>query len=147
MILSVLAALPVTGAEIGGFVRPSDPDFDGQWALENRGQPAGSASEKGTPDADLDGVEAFAAGYTGQGVVIALVGQGFEYRGSDVEAALWQNPGEIPANRIDDDRNGFVDDVVGYDFAEHDPEQLRKELLQVAAVAVAWIEAIDRREP
>jgi subtilisin family serine protease len=122
LILSVLASASGQGAERSGFVRPGDPDFDGQWAIENRGQPGGPGSEGGTPDADVDGAEAFAAGYTGQGVVIAIVGQGFEYRGSDLEGALWRNPGEIPANRIDDDGNRFVDDVVGYDFAEHDPD-------------------------
>jgi subtilisin family serine protease len=104
-------------------VRPRDPAFPWQWALENREQALGEGSDqRGTADADIDGVEAFAAGHTGQGVVIALIGQGFDYRGSDVEGALWRNSGEAPSNGSDEDRNGLVDDVVGYDFGDHDPD-------------------------
>jgi subtilisin family serine protease len=80
------------------------------------------SEERGTPDADIDGAEVFAAGHSGQGIVLALVGQGFEYRGSALESVLWRNAGEIPGNGIDDDGNRFVDDVVGYDFGEHDPD-------------------------
>ena len=38
----------------------------------------------------------------------------------DLQGRLWQNEGEIPNNGVDDDGNGFVDDVHGYDFADED---------------------------
>jgi subtilisin family serine protease len=122
------------------FVRPVDPDYPWEWHLENRGQPIRPNSDtRGTPDADIDGIEAFASGHRGFGVILALIGQGFRYEGSTLESVLWRNPGEIPDNGIDDDGNGFVDDVVGYDFAEHDPDPSHPSGhdRQVAEIAVA----------
>ena len=119
-------ALGLASSLAGGdtpFVRPTDPGFRWQWDLENTGQPIRPFSgERGTPDADIDAVEAFAAGHTGQGILLALIGQGLSPEGSGLEPVLWKNPGEIPANRRDDDGNGLVDDVVGYDFFERDPD-------------------------
>ncbi len=118
-----LGLVLLIGAGGGPYSRPVDPDFPWQWSLENRGQPVRRGSDKrGTPDADIDGVEAFAAGHSGRGVVLALLGQGFRYRNSSLEPVLWRNTGEIPDNGIDDDDNGFIDDVVGYDFGDHDPD-------------------------
>ena len=121
----VLALLLVSSAaaDSARFERPADPGFPWQWDLENTGQPIRpGASERGTPGADIDAVEAFAAGHTGQGVILAVIGQGLTYEGSGLEPVLWKNPGEIPDNGTDDDGNGLVDDVVGYDFLESDPD-------------------------
>jgi subtilisin family serine protease len=52
----------------------------------------------------------------GDGVVVAVVDTGIDYTHPDIDANVWINPGEIPANGIDDDANGFVDDVRGWDF-------------------------------
>ena len=105
------------------YQRPADPLFPWQWSLENTGQPIRRGVERsGTPDADIDGVEALAAGYTGKGVTLALIGSGFEYAGSSLEPSLWRNPDEVPGNGVDDDGNGWVDDVVGYDFGEMDAD-------------------------
>ena len=70
-----LGLVLLIGAGGGPYSRPVDPDFPWQWSLENRGQPVHRGSDKrGTPDADIDGVEAFAAGHSGRGVVLALLG-------------------------------------------------------------------------
>jgi hypothetical protein len=58
---------------------------------------------------------AWAYGFRGQGVVIANVDGGISQH-NDLDARRWMNQGEIPANGIDDDQNGFVDDVHGYAF-------------------------------
>ncbi|MEE8557834.1 MAG: S8 family serine peptidase [Myxococcota bacterium] len=55
-------------------------------------------------------------------MVVALIGQGFIYDGSSLEPNLWRNPGEIEGNGVDDDGNGFIDDVIGFDFGGHDPD-------------------------
>jgi subtilisin family serine protease len=95
--------------------------------------------ERGVRDADIDALEAFAAGHTGKGVVIALIGLGLTYKGSTLEQSLWRNPGEVPDNGLDDDRNGLVDDVVGYDFGDGDgdPTSGRGHDFKVAEIALA----------
>lgn len=56
-------------------------------------------------------------GYTGEGIVVAVLDTGVDYNHPDLAANLWHNTGEIPNNGMDDDRNGYVDDYLGIDFA------------------------------
>ncbi|HEX3044916.1 MAG TPA: S8 family serine peptidase [Bacillota bacterium] len=58
----------------------------------------------------------------GAGVVVAVVDTGIDYRHEDISVNCWTNPGEIAGNGIDDDGNGYVDDVYGYDFCNTDPD-------------------------
>ncbi len=119
----MLLALGAAAGPSPGFLRPSDTDFSWQWALENVGQTIHRrAQRRGTPDADVDAVEAWAAGYDGRGVVIALIGAGFDWRESSLAHSLWRNPGEIDGNGKDDDGNGRADDIIGFDFGELDPD-------------------------
>jgi len=53
-------------------------------------------------------------------VVIAVVDGGGEWRHEDLRANVWTNPGEVAGNVIDDDNNGFIDDVHGVNFANGD---------------------------
>ncbi len=52
--------------------------------------------------------------------VIAVIDTGLDYNHPDLVGNIWTNPGEVPANGIDDDKNGVVDDVRGYDFTGED---------------------------
>lgn len=55
-------------------------------------------------------------GRTGQAVIVAVIDGGTDINHEDLKANLWTNPKEIPGNGIDDDKNGYVDDVHGWNF-------------------------------
>lgn len=57
-------------------------------------------------------------------VVVAVLDRGVDYNHADVAANIWINPGEIPGNGIDDDHNGYVDDIRGIDVVDHDNDPL-----------------------
>jgi subtilisin family serine protease len=88
---------------------PNDPKFlDGTlWGLNNTGQSAG------VPDADIDAPEAWDTLFAAPDVIVAVIDTGVRYTHQDLAANIWTNPGETPANGIDDDGNGYVDDVYG----------------------------------
>lgn len=83
--------------------------------------------------------EAWAAGFTGQGILVAVVDTGVDLDHPDLVGNLYVNPGEIAGNGIDDDGNGFIDDVSGYDFAgrDNDPNDVNGHGTHVAGTIAA----------
>ncbi|MEJ2139178.1 MAG: S8 family peptidase [Gammaproteobacteria bacterium] len=106
-------------------VPPDDEYFLEQWGLNNTGQASVyGAFLPGTPDADTDWLEASTLA-TGNGVVIAVLDTGIDYRHSDISPNLWLNDEELNGLAgVDDDGNGYIDDVRGWDFVNEDPYPL-----------------------
>ncbi len=109
---------------------PDDPLFPHQYALSNTGQGHYQIARNGghhlityfgTPDADIDADEVFLSPPDNTStVVVAIVDTGVDWDHPDLASNMWNNPGEIPDNGIDDDHNGYVDDIVGWDFSGTD---------------------------
>ena len=113
-------------------VVPSDTLFTQLFGLHNSGQshPVSDTSLGGAPaphsgssDADIDATEAWDT-QMGNGTVVAVIDSGVDVDHPDLATQLWTNPGEdcpgCQTNGLDDDNNGLVDDVHGWDFADDD---------------------------
>ena len=107
---------------------PNDTYYYLQWALENTGDnPAYTefglhGPDPWVSDADIDFESArdLYAGWPLDTVVVGVIDSGVDLQHPDLAAMLWTNPGEVPGNGVDDDLNGFVDDVRGWDFLDDD---------------------------
>lgn len=97
---------------------PNDTYFTNLWGLNNTEHKLDITSEG--EEADIDAPEAWDITTGNSGVVIAVMDTGVDYEHPDLSDNIWVNAGEIPDNGIDDDGNGYVDDVRGWDFVDHD---------------------------
>ncbi|MBS3028938.1 MAG: S8 family serine peptidase [Dolichospermum sp. DET50] len=93
---------------------PNDPGFGQLWGLNNTGQ------NGGTPDADIDAPEAWDIQKGNPNLVIGVIDTGVDYNHPDLVGNIWTNPGEIAGDGIDNDNNGYIDDIRGWDFAYND---------------------------
>ena len=99
---------------------PDDRDFGLLWGLRNTGQEVNG--DPGTPGADIRAVGAWDV-FTGDpDLRIAVIDTGVDYNHPELAGNIWTNPGEIPDNGIDDEGNGYIDDVHGYDFRYEDSD-------------------------
>lgn len=96
---------------------PDDPEFVRQWHLRNTGQE--TAVGTATPGADIDAARAWCIARGSADVVVATLDTGVRFQHPDLAGVIFSNPGEIPGNGLDDDHNGKVDDVHGWDFEDH----------------------------
>jgi len=96
---------------------PNDEFFSLLWGLDNTGQTYSSnppTTLSGTADADIDAPEAWEVTTGSADVLVALIDTGVDYTHPDLVDNIWINPGEIAGNGIDDDDNGYIDDVHGW---------------------------------
>jgi subtilisin family serine protease len=101
---------------------PNDTQFTSLWGLRNTGQNV--SGTVGTADVDIDAPEAWDITTGSSNVIIGVIDTGIAYDHPDLAANIWKNPGETPNDRIDNDGNGLVDDVFGYDFRSGDSDPM-----------------------
>lgn len=113
--------IQAAGSQTSGTVPiiPNDPYFSQKWGLNNTGQ-AVNGKPPGVSDADIDAAEAWSVGAGSSDTVVAVLDSGVDISHPDLRNNVWVNPGEIPDNEVDDDGNGYVDDVHGWDFINND---------------------------
>lgn len=86
---------------------PDDTRFAELWGMNNTGQTGGVA------DADIDAVEAWDITTGSSEIIVGVIDTGVDYNHPDLQANMWVNPGEIAGDGIDNDGNGYIDDVYG----------------------------------
>ncbi len=87
---------------------PNDSSYSSLWGMNNTGQTGGTA------DVDVDAPQAWDITTGSNNIVVGVVDTGIDYTHPDLAANMWRNPGEVAGNGIDDDNNGVIDDVFGY---------------------------------
>ena len=102
-------------------VEPDDPQYGTQIHLRRMELPAAWDVVKGQDST----------------AVIAIVDAGTNWRHEDLMANAWTNPDEVPDNGVDDDENGFVDDVHGWNFTDNQPDPSGSDWHGTATASVA----------
>ena len=98
---------------------PDDTRFDDLWGMHNTGQTGGTA------DADIDAPEAWDIGTGSSEIIVAVIDTGVDYTHIDLAANMWVNEAEYNGTPgQDDDGNGYVDDIYGYDFRNNDGDPM-----------------------
>lgn len=98
---------------------PNDPSFEDLWGMNNTGQTGG------TEDADIDAVEAWDMTSGSDDVLIAVIDTGIDYNHPDLEQNMWINVPEAEGDPgVDDDDNGYTDDIHGWDSVNEDGDPM-----------------------
>jgi subtilisin family serine protease len=94
---------------------PNDPDLGRLWGLKNVGQSDGRAN--GVAGVDIEAEKAWDIETGSQEIIVAVIDTGVDYNHPDLKDNMWKNEAEASGRPgVDDDGNGFVDDIYGYDF-------------------------------
>ena len=100
-------------------VVPNEANMFNLWGLNNYGQQGGRS------DVDIDAPEAWDVTTGSNTVIVGVVDTGIDYNHIDLVNNIWTNPNEIANNGIDDDANGYVDDIHGMNAINNSGNPLR----------------------
>jgi subtilisin family serine protease len=168
--LPIFAAVLLTAQSPSRRIVPNDPFFKyqvsflnpgGQVKIERTSIKPSCVTLDAAAGIDPDITRAWTISTGSRAVVVAVLDDGFFYNHEDLAGNIWANPGETgpdatghprETNRIDDDKNGYVDDVMGWDFAFDDPDPdcyvfdgMRKDRIQPYWHSIAALGIIGAR--
>lgn len=107
------------------FSSPTDTDFSKQWGLDNTGKNSGSWWSRGVAGVDISAVEAWKITKGHKDIKIAVIDTGVDYSHNDLKENIMINEAELNGSvGVDDDGNGYIDDIYGYDFANDDADPM-----------------------
>jgi parallel beta-helix repeat protein len=97
---------------------PTDPCFVYQWGLNNTGQGGGIVG------ADINAPEAWEIAHDANNIIVAVIDSGIDYNHEDLQDNMFKNLAELNGKTgDDDDGNGYIDDIYGYDFCTWNGKQ------------------------
>lgn len=102
----------------------NDPRITESWALDNRGQ-LDSRGVKGIAGVDIRAKQAWDHSNSIPGITVAVIDTGVDFSHPELASSAWVNQAEAQGqSKVDDDGNGYVDDINGYDFLNNRPTPL-----------------------
>lgn len=108
-------------AEPNYIVYPAASSNDGYynylWGLKNIGQ--NIQGSVGIPNIDINVEKAWTKTEGSPNITIGIIDTGIDINHPDLKNNIWKNPGEIPGDGIDNDKNGYIDDIYGWDFVNN----------------------------
>lgn len=116
---SLQSILTGTVTENQSSLAPTDPLYGKLWGLNNTGsnepdRNGGQSPTAGSQGADTDAEKAWSITRGSKRVVVAVIDTGIDYNHPDLKNNMWTNDKEIAGNGIDDDQNGYIDDIHGW---------------------------------
>lgn len=116
----------ITIDNIMGLAAPTDPKFNQLWGLHNTGTNAPSSfGQIGVKGADIGALKAWELSKGSKDIKVAVIDTGIDYNHPDLKDNMWINEAEANGKEgVDDDENGYIDDIHGYDFANNDGDPM-----------------------
>jgi len=88
------------------------------------------------------------AGKKGETVVVAVIDSGVDYEHEDLKSVMWINPGEVAGDGIDNDKNGYIDDVHGWNFIGNAKgENVHRDNLEITRLYASYKKEFEKADP
>lgn len=97
---------------------PNDGRYQDQWGLKNTGQP-NQYGNPGVPGDDIHAEQAWDITTGSRNIVVGVIDEGIDINHEDLKDNIWTNPAENAGDGVDDDGNGYTDDIHGWNFYDN----------------------------
>lgn len=123
-----------------------DPYINLQWGIKNNGTFIDQFNTKSISNMDMNITKAWNKYSGGKEVIVAVIDTGIDYTHEDLKTVMWTNKAEIPDDRVDNDNNGYIDDIYGWNFSENSNITYNKQNEEDHGTHIAGIIAATQNE-